>query len=174
VAGGGTRPFGFEADRVTIRESEAEIIRELAARLLAGETLLSLCVDLEKREITSPAGKCWVPSPLRRMLRSGRISGQREHHGEIVADATWPAIITREQTTRIRAMLADPSRQAVRTSRRYLLKGLLVCDQCGAKLVARPRDDGSRRYICARGPQYSGCGKTYVLSSRLRSSSPRP
>jgi site-specific DNA recombinase len=34
---GPQRPFGFEDDKVTIRESEAAIIRELAARFLAGE-----------------------------------------------------------------------------------------------------------------------------------------
>ncbi len=38
VAAGGTRPFGFEADFVTVREAEAEVIRELAERLIAGET----------------------------------------------------------------------------------------------------------------------------------------
>ncbi len=32
IAGGGTRPFGFEADRRTIRESEAAVIRECARR----------------------------------------------------------------------------------------------------------------------------------------------
>lgn len=167
VAGGGTRPFGFEADRMTVLPDEAETIRDLAGRLLAGETLRSLCLDLNARGVATPTGKRWTPTPLRRMLRSGRISGQREHHGEIVADAKWPAIITREQTTRIRALLDDPSRQAERAPRRYLLKGLLRCHACGAALVARPRDDGDRRYVCARGPQYAGCGHCYVLSEPL-------
>jgi site-specific DNA recombinase len=167
VAGGGTRAFGFEADRTTIRENEADIIRELAKRLLAGETMRALCVDLNDRGITSPAGTRWQPSPLRRMLRSARISGQREHHGEIVADAQWPAIITKEQTARIRSIFADPSRQMTRAPRRYLLKGLLRCHACGAVLVSRPREDGERRYVCARGPQYVGCGKTYVLAEPL-------
>ncbi len=49
MAGGGTRPFGFEADFVTVRESEAEVIRELAERLIGGETLRSLCKDLNER-----------------------------------------------------------------------------------------------------------------------------
>jgi hypothetical protein len=104
---------------------------------------------------------------MRRMLHSARISGQREHHGEIVATATWPAIITPQQTTRIRALLDDPSRRATRAARRYVLKGLLRCEACGATLVSRPRDDGSRRYVCATGPQYGGCGKTYVLADPL-------
>src|SRR3990170_7384440 len=35
VAGGGSRPYGYEADRRTVRESEAVVIRECATRLLA-------------------------------------------------------------------------------------------------------------------------------------------
>lgn len=168
TTGGGTRPFGFEADRVTVRESEAAIIRELAGRLIAGESLRTLCVDLAARGITAPSGKPWSPTPLRRMLRSGRISGQREHHGEIVAEAAWPAIIAPEQTTQIRAILDDPSRRTARAPRSYLLSGGLVrCSHCGAPLVSRPRDDGQRRYVCAKGPRYIGCGKAYALAEPL-------
>jgi DNA invertase Pin-like site-specific DNA recombinase len=163
-SGGGSRPFGFEDDRATVRASEATVIRELADRLLAGETLRALATDLKARGISTPTGKPWKPTPLRRMLRSGRISGQREHRGEIVAEATWPAIITPEQTARIRAMLDDPARQAARPARSYLLKGLLRCGHCDAVLVSRPRDDGARRYVCATGPQFVGCGRTYVLA----------
>ncbi|MET0494992.1 MAG: hypothetical protein ABW000_17860 [Actinoplanes sp.] len=39
VAGGGHRPFGYEADSVTIREEGAEIIRECVRRVLAMESL---------------------------------------------------------------------------------------------------------------------------------------
>src|SRR5205814_8757161 len=105
LSGGGTRPFGFEADRVTLRPEEAQIVSECATRLLAGETLRSLCVDLNARGINTPAGNHWRPSPLRRLLRSARISGQREHRGEIVAKAQWPAIVAPEQTARSRALL---------------------------------------------------------------------
>ena len=31
-------------------------------------------------------------------------------------------------------------------------------------LVSRPRDDGTRRYVCATGPGFTGCGKTYILA----------
>jgi hypothetical protein len=167
MAGGGTRPFGFEMDRRTVREAEAAVIRELAGRLLAGETIRSLATDLNARAILTPTGGHWTPTPLRRMLRSARISGQREHHGKIVATGNWDAIITPAQTTRIRALLDDPTRQNQRPPRSYLLKGLLRCSHCGAALVARPRDDGQRRYVCATGPQYHGCGRTHALAEPI-------
>jgi len=38
VSGGGSRPYGYEADKVTLRPAEAAIVSECAKRLLAGET----------------------------------------------------------------------------------------------------------------------------------------
>ncbi len=39
---GGMRPFGFEPDRVTVRASEAAVIRDAAQRVLRGESLRSI------------------------------------------------------------------------------------------------------------------------------------
>jgi DNA invertase Pin-like site-specific DNA recombinase len=164
IAGGGTRPFGFEQDRRTIREDEAVVIRESAERLLAGEAVRSICRDLEARGVPTVTGRPWVPQTLTRMLMSGRISGQREHRGELVAEAEWPGIITKEETARIRALLSDPNRRTNRSARRYLLVRLLRCGLCGELLVSRPRSGGARRYICARGPGHTGCGHMYVLA----------
>jgi site-specific DNA recombinase len=167
VSGGGTRPFGFEADRKTIRPAEAATIRECAERLLAGDALRSLCRDLNERGVESVSGGPWSPQTLRSVLSSARISGQREHHGEIVAKAEWPAIITPAHTQRIRALLADPNRRTNRSARRYLLVRLLRCGLCGEPLVSRPTQDGTRRYVCAKGPSLSGCGKIHVRADAL-------
>jgi DNA invertase Pin-like site-specific DNA recombinase len=167
LSGGGTRPFGFEADRRAIRPDEAAIIRELARRALAGDSLRSLCLDLDERGVPTVTGSAWTPQVLKGMLTSARISGQREHRGEIVAKAEWPAIITPAETQRLRAKLNDPNRRTNRSARRYLLVQLLRCHNCGNRLYSRPRDDGSRRYICASGPQYGGCGKLAIVADPL-------
>jgi hypothetical protein len=98
---------------------------------------------------------------------SGRISGQREYHGELVATAEWPAIITPAETTRIRALLSDPDRRTNKSARRYLLVRLLRCGLCGETLVSRPRSNGARTYTCAKGPSFSGCGAISVLADPL-------
>jgi DNA invertase Pin-like site-specific DNA recombinase len=162
VSGGGSRPFGYEADKVTVRPAEAAIVKECARRFLAGESLRSIASDLNRREVRTASGREWASSTLRRMLASGRISGQREHNGEIVSEAAWPEIISPTETAEIRARLADPERRTNKAGRRYLLGGLLACSHCGERLVARPRAGGLRRYACARGPGFSGCGKTYI------------
>ena len=167
VSGGGSRPYGYEADKVTLRPAEAAIVAECARRLLAGEPVRSIARDLNERGVTSASGGQWSPQSLRRMLASPRISGQRAHHGEIVAAAEWPGIISVEEGAKIRALLANPERRTNKAARRYLLGGLLVCSHCGERLVARPRSGGQRRYACAKGPGFSGCGKTYINAEEV-------
>jgi hypothetical protein len=167
-SGGGSRAYGYEPDGVTIRESEAVIVRESARRFLAGESVRSISNDLNQRGTLTAKGKSWAPQTLRRMLGSGRISGQREHKGKIVAAAEWPPIIDSAETAQIRARLADPDRRTNKSARRYLLTGgLLCCGHCGEALVARPRSGGLRRYVCAAGPGLPGCGKTYINADPL-------
>lgn len=164
--GGGPRPYGFDEDRVTLRPDEAAVIRDLAGRFLAGESLTSLARWLNESGVASVSGQVWSMPTVRGILGSARISGQREYHGQIVADAEWPAIITKEQTARIRAVLADPSRKTARTPRRYLLTRLVCCHRCGRPLIARPKH-GQRRYICVAPPTGYGCGRTSVTAEAL-------
>jgi site-specific DNA recombinase len=165
--GGSTRPYCYEKDRITVIESEAAILRQVAARFLAGESLMSLARWLNKNEYWTVTGGHWYISSLRRVLYGARYSGQREHLGEIVATAVWPAVITVEQTTAMRIKLSDPARRTNRSARRYLLAGLLWCELCGERLVARPRSDGTRRYVCAKGRTLKACGGIFIKSEDL-------
>ena len=167
VSGGGTRPFGYTDGRRHVIESEAAIIREVADRILAGDSLRSTCTNLNDRGVRSVTGRGWAPTVLRNMLLSARISGQREHLGEIIGPSEWPAIITSRQTARLRALLTNPERRTNRVARRYLLAGLVRCAACGTTMVSRPRDDGRGRYVCDRGPSTNGCGGTFVLADEL-------
>jgi site-specific DNA recombinase len=159
--GGAYRPFGYDADKVTVREPEAKIVRQLADRLLAGESLASLARWLNDHDIPTTTGKPWRTQGVRNLLRSPRLSGQRTHRGQIVGAAAWPAIIPPEQTDAIRALLDDPARRTNRPARRYLLSGMLRCGECQERLLAHPRD-GVRRYVCKTGAGLSGCGKVYI------------
>jgi DNA invertase Pin-like site-specific DNA recombinase len=164
---GGHRPFGYLNDHVTVNPPEAELIREAASRVIAGDSLRGIAADWGRRGITTPAGKPWQPFPLKRMLTSARIAGLREHRGVIVAEG-WEAVIDRPTLERLRAILRDAARRTTTSNARsYLLSGLLSCSRCGKPLHARPRKDHVRRYICASGPMYHGCGKIATLSEPL-------
>jgi site-specific DNA recombinase len=177
VSGGGIRPFGYADDRTTILEEEAAIIRECAARVLAGESLASVCRDLADRGITGTGGRGWKATTLRTMLMSARISGRREHKpraagghkrpgpGDIVATAVWPAIISPTDSDRLRALLGDAQRRTrlPGTGRTYLLSGILRCGRCGGGLVGRPKS-GTPRYVCPNTPGGSTCGKIATVA----------
>lgn len=175
VAGGGHRPFGYEADRVSVHADEAAIVRELAGRALAGESLSGLCRWLAEQGVPTTAGNPWRVTPLRDLLCSARISGRREHAprrpdgtrpvmGEIIAPAVWPAIITPEQSDRLRTLLTAPGRRRSNAvGRTYLLSGILRCGRCGAGLVGRPRS-GVPRYVCPNTPGGRSCGRLATLA----------
>jgi site-specific DNA recombinase len=170
VSGGGTRPFGYSQDRRTIIEPEARMIRAAATLVLAGESIRAIARQWNDAGMPTPTGKRWAPSVVSRILRAPLIAGLREHHGEIVAEGSWPAIIDRETHDRL-AVALDPRTR--RTSgagrpRSYLLTGGIVrCALCGVALVARPREDGRRRYVCASGPGWKGCGGITIMAEEL-------
>ena len=165
--GSGTRPFGYEQDRLTICETEATLIREAVQRLLAGESVRTVIRDWNARGITTSAGRPWSNSTFVRMIRAPRIAGKRAHHGVVVADAVWQGIITPSEQEQLLAVLDGNAKAWGSIVRRYLLTGFLVCGRCGAKLIAQPRMDGVRSYACAVGAGRAGCGRTTRLAEPL-------
>jgi site-specific DNA recombinase len=165
--GGNRRPFGYENDRITVRPDEAEVIRQMVGRYLAGESLRSLCMWLEDNGIRTTTGVEWHSPSLRGVLRSGRIAGLREHRGEVVGPAVWDAIITPADRDRVLARMAEQAVTGRRSPRRYLLSGLLRCGRCGGKLFSSPRGE-RRRYVCVSGPDHGGgCGRLTVTAEPL-------
>jgi site-specific DNA recombinase len=180
LGGGGTRPFGYLDDRVTphtfpfcllgsqetVEGGEAQLVREAAERVLLGEALHAVLMDWIERDIPTVTGKPWRTAVLRRLLLSPRIAGLRQHQGATIGKAAWPAIIDEATHERLRVLLSDPVRQlnGGKLARSYLLTGVIYCGACGQKLVARPRDDKQRRYVCSTGVNFNGCGKTQRLA----------
>jgi len=155
---GGTRAFGYSKDRKAILPEEATLVHEAANRVLAGEGLRGIALDWEARGIRTPTGGLWRATPLRRMLMSPMLAGLREYEGT-TTEGTWPAILSVAEHIKVTSVLGDPLRRKSATNARsYLLSGFLRCGRCGSVLVARPRMDKVRRYVCSRGPGQPGCG----------------
>jgi len=163
---GGPRPFGFQEDRVSHHPAEAQVIRELAARALAGETLTSMATWLQATGVKTVGGKEWRTQTLRQVLTNPRMWGMRVHQGTVIGPATWEPIITPELGERLRRLLLDPSRRTNRSARRYLLTGLLRCGKCGNRLNSAPKN-GVRRYGCVMGPDAHGCGGIFIYAELL-------
>jgi site-specific DNA recombinase len=169
ISGGGSRPFGFARDRITVDPVEAKLIRKAVAEILAGDSLRGIARAWNAAGVRTTEGKVWRPNVLRRVLVSGRISGQREHKGEIVARAEWPAIISPALTRRLRALLDAPGRKTYATfvPRTYLLGGFVKCAVCGALLRSRGRPHGARAYACKAGPGFAGKGCVQIAAEPL-------
>lgn len=160
VAGGGPRPFGFEPDRVTVRESEAAEIRDAVRRVIAGESVRSVRVDWQQR-VPSVTGAAWTHVGVRRILTSARIAGRREHGG-LTYDAVWPAIVEPEELARVRARFAAPSNG--RAARVNLLVGMVYCGRCSKRMgtsVSTRGDRVYRRYHCVA--DGGGCGNSVTV-----------
>jgi site-specific DNA recombinase len=79
--GGAQRPFGYEADRVTINRTEAKVVREIARRVLAGEALTAITRDLNERGVPTVSGKRWSNGTVRGIALNPRYAGLRATHG---------------------------------------------------------------------------------------------
>ena len=166
-SGGGSRPFGYKIIRHDLGEggkrryriigeeiepAEAEAITEAAARVLRGESIRSIAFDFNDRGIKPLAGGRWAGSTLRRVLVSPRIAGLREHNGEVVGEAMWPAIIERATHDRLVGLLGDPSRRRdyFGRPRVHPLVGLVYCASCGGKMTTAIAVRQGRGYCCRK------------------------
>lgn len=156
--GGGARRYGYEADGLTVREEEAEVIREMAERLLVGESVNSICRGLNARGVKPVKAKDWSTNTVIGILKSARIAGLREHRGEIAGPAAWPAIVSVETRDALIAQLALNSHGAGKASLRYWCSHLLICGKCGAELAGQWGNAGRWRYWCATDRDPRGCG----------------
>lgn len=170
---GGPKPYGYqgpiEGDRglvinrgrigIDIVEEEAIVIRDAAQRILNGESLRSLVIDLNRRGIPAPRGGLWTRRTLKVILTHPRVAGLRQHQGNIVGKAGWPPILDQEIWRRVRLVLLAPDRRRARLANRpYLLSGVIYCGKCGKRLVGMPYPNGTRAYGCDVGTTYRGCG----------------
>lgn len=158
------RSYGWEDDGMTVRESEAIVVREICSRLIDGESPTSIAMDLNKRGFKTVQGKNWTGIGVRKCGTRASNAAIREHKGELYYNGQWQPIVTRETWEQV--MLAITNRQQLSykrgVGRKYLLTGFLFC-ACGNKLSATV-GSGDRKpsYRChsmlSNAPTRTGCG----------------
>lgn len=175
---GSTRPFGYEADFVTIRPDEARVVRDLAARFLAGESLRSLAEWLNDTGVERVSGGTgWITTTVRGILTNPRYAGLMTHRRQVVGPGQWEPIIDEDTHRRILVTIAAKKAAGRRTPQTYLLTGLLRCGRCGNRLYSSARHEGTsngvgraptrttrRRYVCMSGPDHGGCGRLTAVA----------
>ena len=157
------RPYGYEPDRYTIRQDEAEVIRLAAAKVLDGESLRSVAESLNTQGILTPPGNPWKPNVLRRILTSPRVAGKVLGRDGKTKKADWPAILDDKTHKKLVALSSKQPQRGNTPKLAYLLTGGIArCGLCGHELYARPEQPGKRSYVCATGTSFGGCGKIRI------------
>ncbi len=144
------RAFGHTADRTQVVAGEAAAVREAATRVLDGETLSSVVKDWNERGLTTAGGGPWRVNSLSGLLVQARLVAP-------------PRILDDDTHRRLLALHASRGKGPRRTTRRYLLTGLLRCWRCGGTMRGMPRAGGADLYVCP-GPPHGGCSGTAVTA----------
>lgn len=155
--GRGGRLFGFATDGVTQEPGEIAIVREVCARVLAGEGIRTLAADLARRGITTTAGRPMHPQAIRRMVDNPRYAGLMPDG--ITRGAQEPAL-GRADWESANAVLAMHGADLApgHNARRYLLSGIARCGACSSGLQIL---SGTSRQVTAYRCIEPGCRKVY-------------
>lgn len=151
--------YGYRAVRdpqtglITSREIDPEAagwIREMAERVLQGESLRAILRDVNPR-----AGRKWYSATISKMLRSPTLAGLRTYKGETLP-GNWEPILTMDEHKRLVTVLGDPGRRTSYrgTEPRYLVSGIAVCGVCGGPCYVG-MNHKKPTYVCRNGGHVS-------------------
>jgi site-specific DNA recombinase len=165
---GPRRPYGYCADRVTVYEPEATILREMASRVMAGHGYREVAYWLNENGHKTSTGNIFYPISVRNLLLHPRYKGVRTYEGAEYP-AIWPPIFDPETWDRLQLTMKLRRERAGNRphGRKYLLTGLLFCGICGQHLTGMIRQDHPagpmrRVYVCRSlgdTVRRAGCGK---------------
>lgn len=155
---GGKRRYGYTSDMSQIVEDEANIIREVAERMLNLESVTSIARDLNARgvptalkhykkidintgEVTYPyANSKWQGTNLQRAVCGPHVAGFRVAYGGIARQrASWPKILDEKTWHQLQTLINSSKHRGkgIETPKKRFspLSGMLIC--------GKPKDDGT-------------------------------
>jgi DNA invertase Pin-like site-specific DNA recombinase len=174
------RPFGYQVGGMKIDETEAELIRQAAADVLAGVPLSAIARRWSQQGVRVPSGTArgWSPNSVKYILTGARAAGLRSHavtlrreNGRAIYGpatlypAAWPAILDRATHDRLVEHFAQPVPMSV-PRRRTLLTSLVHCGMCGATM-GRVYRHGNPYLQCMHGVGRTGCGRVAMRADAV-------
>ncbi|MHC9294188.1 recombinase family protein [Mycobacterium sp. LTG2003] len=158
---GGGRPFGYDADGMTIRIEEAELVRQGYADFLAGESFGEIARRWAATGQRTPLGNDWTRYAVREVLMNPRYCGLRRHvpNGQITAarknpalfiigQAQWPAIVDEPTWRAVAHIMASEDRRRAPVAAKGLLTGVGVCGVCGETVQRSGASVAAPQYRC--------------------------
>lgn len=113
----------------------AGLVQEAAARVLAGESRRSVCLDWNEKGIPSKLGKDWNAVSLDGILRSTSIMGKRTHMGTLINEGGWEGLISEEDFAELQRVFERARKKGKVRDRsvglKYYCTSLAQCGVCG-------------------------------------------
>lgn len=173
---GGQVPFGFvrvgekgTQGALEHHPERAALVRDLARRVLNGQSLYAVCMSLNRQGILTapsaqaPEGARWHARTLKRVLTSPNTVGIRVYKGKEY-EGKWEGILDRATWDRLCALLNEEdraTRQSWLPAHKYALSGLMVCGDDGRETKMISSAGGGRMsFMCS--PVTGGCGKIRI------------
>jgi site-specific DNA recombinase len=123
VYSGAKRAYGYAPGGVVILVDEAEVVREVFARYLDGDTLRQIARRLNERGVPTAQGCHWALQSVRAVVSSRHVTGIWVFRGQDFGDGNWPVIIDRGTWTEAQDRRAYRASPSARPFRFYLLQG---------------------------------------------------
>jgi DNA invertase Pin-like site-specific DNA recombinase len=142
----GRLTYGY-ATATTLDDHEAAVMREMVARVTAGDSCTRIAHDLNGRGVVTKKGARWQSASVKFAVSNPHIAGLRRYRGEVLdgVEGKWPAIVSPAEWHAAQQMLALRSNGRRRGAPGTLLAGVVWCAECGGKLYRNgPAHDHKR------------------------------
>jgi hypothetical protein len=175
----GSLPWGYVRDpdtKLAVPDAErAPLVHEMFTRYATGrESDRSIAAWLNAKGARSARGRTFGKDTVREMLcnaaYAGYVSGLRDKSRAI--KGLHEAIVTEELFGRVQEVRSWRTRvlKPGPPSDEYLLRKLLYCDRCGARMHGtRGSKTAIRRYMCSTRRYGHACGERIVKAHELES-----
>lgn len=166
---GGTRPYGYEREGMTVVPEEARVIREIADRFIAGDSARAIVRYLEAEGIPAPKGARWSTQGVRSVVTKPTVAGLRVHAPDPDEDPVyypgdWQPILDRETWETVRHVLGLRQSHSTTRASKHLLSGIATCGRCGEKLTVGR--NGRRTLADGRKPEVYRCARCHLTRSK--------
>ena len=130
----GKRPFGYNADMVTLYEPEARWLRYIITRFDEGASVTTVTRALIALGSRTALGREWSTKTVKGVALRPRNAGLMVRHGEVVGASIIEAAVPVEQWQRVRDAFALHGSTLGIGSPESWLSRLILCGVCGSPM----------------------------------------
>lgn len=190
-------PYGYtnvEGQMVIVPE-QAEIVKEIFTRTLAGHSTHEIAMDLNEREVPTKKNGNWTASTINGMIRNEKYTGdvlfqktytdsqfnRHTNYGECdmyLAEKHHEPIISHEvfekanQELKQRAREKGNGGETQKYNKRYGFSGRIVCSECGSTFKRRRHYKPSGEYVAWTCQKHltdkESCSMKYITDDALK------